>query len=113
LSLYLGSLTFLGTTLPLAAFALPAPVLSDETDVNLKILCPLAATFFYIIVTISVLMILYAAYLYLTAAGDTAKIKQAGQIITYGVIGVVVALLANNVPAIVGGIMGWNTVKRC
>lgn len=109
----LRGLSLIFAVAPLVSFALPAPVLQDETDVNLKILCPIASFFFYILIVLSIIMILYAAYLYLTSAGDTTKIKQAGQTITYAAVGIAVALLANNIPQIVGSLLGWNTIKRC
>lgn len=43
---------------------------------------------------VAVIMIIYGGFMYTTAAGDAAKVKKAKDTIMYGVIGLVVALLA-------------------
>ena len=59
-----------------------------------------------LLVTLATAFIVYAGYLYLTAAGDSEQIKKASQVIIYSVVAVGVALLAkvfiNIVKALVG-----------
>lgn len=50
---------------------------------------------------IAVLMIFYAAYLYLTSAGDEDKNKKAKQQFLYAIIAIAIALVATAVPSIV------------
>lgn len=61
--------------------------------------------FLWIIITITTLYLLYAAFLYVTAKGDPEKANNAKQIIIYAVIGLVVAALAYTVPSIVQSIL--------
>jgi len=89
-------------------------LLTKKEDVVTKIICPVANIFFTVILTMSILSILYAAYLYLTAAGDTTKVKQAGQTITYAAVGIAVAILANSVPVVINSILnGGVTLNTC
>ncbi len=50
--------------------------------------------FLTIIVGVSVLMIIYAGYLFLTGGGEEKKIAQAKSIIKYTVVGIIVAILS-------------------
>jgi hypothetical protein len=65
-----------------------------------------SAAMFGILMVISIILVLYAAFLYITAAGDSEKITKAGQTITYAVVGIIVALLASGVPDIVNSLFG-------
>ena len=49
--------------------------------------------------------ILYAGFLYLTAAGDPAKVTKAGDQFKYGVIAIIIGLLAYGLPRIVANIL--------
>ena len=42
----------------------------------------------------AVIMIIYGGFMYVTSAADSAKIKKAKDTITYGVVGLVIAMLA-------------------
>ena len=42
----------------------------------------------------AVVMIIYGGFMYVTSAADSAKIKKAKDTITYGVVGLVIAMLA-------------------
>lgn len=59
--------------------------------------------FFWIIV---VLLIIITAYRYLTAQGNEEKVKEANKSLRYLVIGIVVALLATAIPALVTNFIG-------
>lgn len=56
---------------------------------------------FGLLIVIAVLFVIYAAFLYLTAAGDEEKTKKAKSYIVYAVIALVVGALARAVVAIV------------
>ena len=56
---------------------------------------------FYILIAVAVLMIVIAGIEYTTAQGDPEKIKKAGQIILYALIGVIAASLAKGLVILV------------
>jgi hypothetical protein len=61
---------------------------------------------FYIIMIIVMVMVLYGAFTFLTSSGDPTKTGKATKIITFAVIGMVVALLARAIPQAVKYITG-------
>ena len=67
----------------------------------LNLVCAVAAWMFWFILAISVIMMIYAAFSYVTAGDDTEKTSRARRTITYAAIGIVVALLADQLPNIV------------
>ncbi|MFH1188996.1 MAG: hypothetical protein V1652_04110 [bacterium] len=62
--------------------------------------------FFGFILALAVIYLLYAAFLYLTAAGDEKKTGDAKNIIIYAIIGIVVALIAGGITSIVTSFFG-------
>lgn len=62
--------------------------------------------FFMGIMFVAVVYIVLAAYNYLTASGDPKKVDKANNMLLYAVIGVVVAVLAKNIPRIAADIVG-------
>lgn len=60
---------------------------------------------FGIILVIAVLLILYAAFIYLTSAGDEDKVKEAKNYIIYAIIGIVIAFLARAIVGVVSGLL--------
>ncbi len=68
------------------------------------VLCTFIVYFFWIVITISVIMILYAAFTYVTARDDQEKTSRARRTITYAALGIAVALLAVGFPNIVGSL---------
>jgi len=60
---------------------------------------------FYILLLISVVIIIFGAFTYMTSGGNSDKINKAKGIIVYAVIGIIVALLARLVPSIVNFIL--------
>lgn len=58
-----------------------------------------------VIVTVSIALFLYAAYLYLTSQGGE-QTKTARSIIVAGVVGLIIAFVAQNIPSIVRGFLG-------
>jgi hypothetical protein len=89
----------------LSAFAaneVVAPI-TDEADLQ-KLLCTIIGWFFWVIIVISVIMVLVAAYDYVTAGDDTEKTSRGRKRLTYAAVGIAVALLAAGVPAVVSSI---------
>lgn len=88
------------TLLPLLAFAqiggVPGPVITSPnqvSDIIGKILNWLGG----IVMTISLIMLLYAAVLFLTAGASEAAHGKAKNVLIYAIVGIVVAVLAFSV----------------
>ncbi|MEK7664187.1 MAG: hypothetical protein AAB340_01985 [Patescibacteria group bacterium] len=79
----------------------PAPGLNigDLVDIVFGILWPVAVAFF-------IVMFVIAAFKFFTAQGDPEQIKVARSFVIWGVVGVVVALLAWSIPFIVRNTLG-------
>jgi len=82
-----------------AAGTAPAPI-NTAQDVA-DFLCGLISWFFWIVIIISVIMVLWAAYTYVTASDDAEKTTKARKILTYAAIGIAVAVIAVGFPGIV------------
>lgn len=87
-------------TLALGFTAGPVPPSTSTVDINgliqivLDILWPIAVAFF-------IVMFVLAGFLFATAQGDPEKLGQARSAVIYGLVGVVVAVLAFAVVSIV------------
>lgn len=102
----------IGIMLPIAIFAtgvasaqVPS-IISDKSQLGSVLLCPIISVMFVILVAISVIMVLWAAYLYVTAGDDTEKVHRATKTITYAAVAIVVALLAYGFPSLIASIFG-------
>lgn len=82
--------------------AIPTPVTNVDQLNNL--LCNFIITFFWILITLSVIYVLISAFHYVTAGDDTEKTSKARRTLTYAAVGIAIALLATQVPNIVGSI---------
>lgn len=58
-----------------------------------------------LLISLSVLFVIYAAFVYLTAAGSEEKVKLARDVIIYAAISIAVALLAQVVKTVVQGLI--------
>ncbi len=76
-------------------------------------LCIVFAWMFYFLIVVAVIMVVVAAFKYLTAGGDPEKVKSAGATLMYAAVAIGVALLAKAVPLIVGNFLGAGTVTSC
>lgn len=70
-------------------------------------ICRAASILFWILIALTVVFVLVAAYKYLTSGGDEAKVSSATKTITYAAIAIVVALLARGFPFIVSSVIGY------
>lgn len=100
--------------LPLLAMAqagLPANVefvpVKAGAGVNqiIDIIKLIARIMLYALLVLASIFIVYAAYLYLTAAGDPEKVKTASSVIIYAAVAIGVGLLAQVIVAIAEGIV--------
>jgi 4-amino-4-deoxy-L-arabinose transferase-like glycosyltransferase len=85
----------------------PAPTLvSSAETLDAKVFCPVVDIMFWVLLSVSIIMVLWAAYLYVTSEGDNEKPSQARKMVLYAAIGIAIALLAKGVPAIIGDLFG-------
>jgi uncharacterized membrane protein YidH (DUF202 family) len=61
---------------------------------------------FFILIGLAVIMVLWAAYLYVIAQEDTEKTNKARRTLTYAAVAIIVALLAKGFPMVVASIFG-------
>lgn len=61
--------------------------------------------FFTIFIALAVVFLIWAAFLYLTAAGNDDKIKSAKNAIIYAIVAIVIAVIAGGVTAIIEGVI--------
>ncbi len=87
------------TLLPLLTFAQiqTAPTQPLTIERILRILNTLINWAFTILLVVATFFIFYAAYLYLTAAGDPAKVKSASSQLIYAAVAIAVAFVAQGI----------------
>lgn len=84
----------------------------DDYHEGWSVICMLGTVYyvtnwiFYIILVAVMIMILYAAFLFLTSSGSPEKAGKATKVITYAIIGMVIGLLARAIPAAVRYFVG-------
>lgn len=104
----------LALALPLAASAQiqPPPVVAPGQIANINQLlsagwvCAVIDWIFWLIIVLSIVFTLVAAFRYLTAGGDPEKVKAAGSTLVYVVVAIIVALIAKGFPLLVSGFFG-------
>jgi RsiW-degrading membrane proteinase PrsW (M82 family) len=88
----------------------PAPTLVSTTaNLDMNLFCPIIDIMFWVLISVSIIMVLWAAWLYVIAEGDAEKPSQARKMVLYAAIGIVIALLAKGVPNIVGSLFDTGT----
>ena len=94
---------FLSSSLVVFAQAIPAPI---TTQSQLKaLICSIIVWIFWFVLVLSVIMILVAAFDYVTAGDDTEKTTRGRRRLTYAAVGILVALLAFAFPTIVSSLL--------
>jgi fumarate reductase subunit D len=91
--------------LALAQTPPPGPIVTTFGGVQ-NLLNTAISWIFTLLIILAVIFILYAAFLYLTAAGDTEKVKKANHTLLYAAIAIAVAVLAKSIPVLVGNFIG-------
>jgi hypothetical protein len=72
-------------------------------------MCTFTVYFFYTVIIITVIMVVYASFLYVTAGDDTEKTTKARRTLTYAAVGIVVSLCAVGFPTIIEGLAGGSS----
>ena len=86
--------------------ATQAPITTQAQLVTL--FCSIINWFIVILLAISVIMVLVAAYNYVTAQEDTEKTTKARRTLTYAAVGIAVVLIAYGFPQIVATVFPGN-----
>ena len=83
----------------------PAPILLEGMQsAGTSLFCPIIDWMFWVLMAVAVIMVIWAAYLYLTAGEDTEQVHKATKILTYAAVAVVVALIAKGFPLLIESI---------
>lgn len=93
------------TLLSIPFVALATNHISSVADI-IGIIDNIARWFFWIIMSISVVVILLAALQFFTANGDPGAIMSARQKLVYAAIGIIVAVMSFVLPAIIASLVG-------
>jgi heme/copper-type cytochrome/quinol oxidase subunit 2 len=98
---------------PFVALAqVPAPPVSapnsgiNSSGAITSTLCTVINWLFYLLIVLAVIMVLVAAFKYLTAAGDPEKVKSASHTLLYAAVAIVVAIIAKAFPSLIGSFIG-------
>lgn len=70
------------------------------------VLCQVAAYMFWILIALSSIMVLWGAFMYLTAGGEAEKVSKAHKTLAYAAAGIIVAMIAKAFPSVIAGIVG-------
>jgi cytochrome bd-type quinol oxidase subunit 2 len=95
---------FLSLGLGIRNIASAQALVTNAQQLGSSLFCPIIDTMFYILVFISVIMVIWAAYLYLTAGDDTQQVHKATKTMTYAAVAFVVGLIAFGFPSLVSSI---------
>ena len=102
--------------LPLTTFAqLTGPGVSapnsglNSTGAIQTTLCQVINWMFYLLIIFAIIMVLVAAFKYLTAAGDPEKVKGASHTLLYAAVAVLVAIIAKAFPTLIGSFIGTSS----
>jgi len=80
--------------LPLIALAEEPPQITLEADTLVDLFDQIKTWFAEAIFILGIVMVLYAAFLYMTSAGDDTRIDKAKKTFIYGIVGIIIAMLA-------------------
>jgi len=105
--------------LPLAVWAVDLNNLKVADVV--QILNNIRDWFSAIVAVIAVIMMLYAAFLFITSGGDSDRLGTAKKTLTWAIVGIFIAFLAYGIVSLVGSFLGgssgggagdWNAINR-
>lgn len=105
--------TFLMLSAPLSIFGdnsspNPIPVSTNKSliDFYQNVICPGVNWVFAFVVILAVFFLLYSAFLFFSAGGDSAKVSKARSFLVYGMIGVAIAVLSKAIVFITADFVG-------
>ena len=77
----------------------------DTPEKIVGVLDTVAGWLFTILFSLAIVMIIFAAYLYLTSAGNPDRVTTAKKTLIYAIVAIVVALVAGGIPKLIEGIL--------
>lgn len=99
--------------LPVMVFAQPtAPTVVTSYSQVITVIKTVGNWMFGILLALAAIFIIYAAFLYLTAAGDATKTDKAKNIIIYAVVAIVVAVLAWGITVVAQQLVGGQVYQQ-
>lgn len=103
------------TLLPLLAIAQAPPptptVITSYGDV-IRVINTIGNWMFGLLLALAAIFIIYAAFLYLTAAGNEEQVSKAKTIIIYAIVAIVVGILARGIVVVVQSLLGTTPVQQ-
>lgn len=78
---------------------------SSTADVS-RVIENIARFMSTLLIAVSVIVIIVAGFIYLTAGDDEKKVTTATQTLTYAIVGIVVGLVAFSIPPLIKAILG-------
>lgn len=89
------------------------PPITNTTALH-SIICNIFGDMFYVLLSVSVIMALWGAYLYVFSEGDAERPSEAKMALLYAAIGLVVGLMAKGAPFLIASLFGASSsVKGC
>ena len=90
---------------------------SPITDIGQGVgfVCLMLGWVFIVLIVMAVAFVLFAAFSYLTAGGDTEKVAKANKSLLFAAVAIIIGLIAKGVPSIVAGLFGAgaNSLNGC
>ena len=102
---------FASVTIPALAQTTPTPVLTNTAGVHTQI-CNVFTWMFWILISVSVIMVMWAAYLFVTAKDDAEQVTEAKKSLLYAAFGILAGLIARGFPVLVGSVFG-QSISGC
>ena len=99
--------TLIALSVPFLAYAIPKDVKGVQS-----MLCTIADWVFTFALTVGIICVIYAAFLYMTAGGSSEKVGTANKTMIYAVVGIAIALIAGGVPSLVASFLD-TTASGC
>lgn len=106
------------SAVPIAVLAQGIPIPTPSGGVNIgsvgqlgTIMQTLARFFGTFIMAVAIFIILFAGFKFLTAGDNEEAVGSARKMLTYGVIGIIVALIAFSVPQLVASLLGGTVLQ--
>ncbi len=82
-----------------------AQVVTTQATLNAA-LCNVINAMIWVLLSVSVIMVVYAAFQYVTGGADAEKVSTARKTLTYAAVGIAVALIAKGFPLVVKDVFG-------
>jgi RsiW-degrading membrane proteinase PrsW (M82 family) len=77
------------------------------------LLCNVMNVMFWVLISVSIIMVLWGAYLYVFAGEDAKRPSEAKMTILYAMIGIVIALCAKGFPSLIASIFPGASITKC